>query len=60
MSCKLFPSMISENKTPKIAWQFIYCDRDGLRWLWTKEDDIYEIELRLMMMMTDDMSDDEC
>ena len=23
MSCKLFPSMLSENKTTKIAWQFI-------------------------------------
>ena len=30
MICKLCSSMISENKTTKIALQFIYCDRDGL------------------------------
>ena len=32
MSFKLCPSMLSEKKTTKIAWQFIYCDRDGLVW----------------------------
>ena len=30
MNCKLCPSMLSENKTTKIAWKLIYCDRDGL------------------------------
>ena len=52
MSCKLCSSMLTEKKTTKITWQFIYCDRDGLRWLWTKLDDIYESELRSMMMMS--------